>query len=362
LKLKFEIVENLKSKVQKLLKVCLALTIGSLLNPACGQTLISKGEQPQITIDAKRVIRVVFGETEQIFYSTSTDNGKTFSDPALIGEVKEMHLGMTRGPQLATSKDYSIVTAMDKNGNIHCFELNHRSNKWRKVKNVTDVDHPAPEGLMSIASDDNNNFYAVWLDLREDRKNNICFSSMNPAEGWSKNKFIYKSPESNVCECCKPSIVAKGNTISVMFRNWLKGSRDLFLTTSTNQGKTFSEAQKLGSGTWPLNGCPMDGGGLLIDDANRTHTFWQRQGEVYYARPGSEETKIGEGRGCGIGGNQNVFLTWEKDGLLKISALNGKQMTIGEGTALRLVELANNNILAIWEKDKQIYYNSVSSF
>ena len=76
-----------------------------------------------------------------------------------------MHLGMTRGPQIASSKDYSIVTAMDKKGNINCFRLDHKSGEWTKIKNVNDVDASAPEGLMSLAADNNNNFYAVWLNI-----------------------------------------------------------------------------------------------------------------------------------------------------------------------------------------------------
>lgn len=147
-----------------------------------------------------------------------------------------MHLGMTRGPQLASSKDYSVVTAIDKKGNILAFRLTHKTGKWEKITNVNDVDASAPEGLMSIAADDNNNFFAVWLDLREGQKNNISFSVLKGNSKWSKNSFAYKSPESHVCECCKPQIAVRGNNVSIMFRNWLKGSRDLYLIISLSSG------------------------------------------------------------------------------------------------------------------------------
>ena len=61
-----------------------------------------------------------------------------------------------------------------------------------------------------------------------------------------------------------------------MLRNWLKGSRDLYLTISKDKGKKFSSAQKLGDGTWPLKGCPMDGGGLTLN-GNTVETAWQRE-------------------------------------------------------------------------------------
>jgi hypothetical protein len=326
------------------------------VNFTSAQTLLAAGEQPQITVDASGLVRLVYGEKDKIYYSTSNDKGLTFSKPVVIGQVPKMHLGMTRGPQLASSKDYSIVTAMDESGNIHSFRLSHKTSKWQKIKNVNDVDASAPEGLMSVSADGVNNFYAVWLDLRENRKNNIAFASLTGASNWSKNKFAYKSAEEHVCECCKPSISVKGNNVSIMFRNWLKGSRDLYLVSSKNKGESFSNAQKLGEGTWPLKGCPMDGGGLTIDSKDQIHTAWQRDGQIFYAQPGRPEEKIGEGRHVGLNGN---MVTWETGSDLFVKPLNGQTQKIGEGTSLKVLEFSDKSILAIWEKDEQILFKKL---
>ena len=333
-------------------QLILILIVGNVIL-GNAQTILAPGEQPQMTVDATGLVRLVYGDKTSIYYSTSTDKGKTFSKPVLIGQVAKMHLGMTRGPQLASSKDYSVVTAMDQAGNIHSFRLTHKTAKWEKIANVNDVDASAPEGLMSVAADENNNFYAVWLDLREDRKNNIAFSTLKGNSKWSRNKFAYKSAEDHVCECCKPSIAVNVNNVSIMFRNWLKGSRDLYLTTSLNNGQTFTEAQKLGKGTWPLKGCPMDGGGLVIDSKNEIHTAWQRDGQIYYAKPGQQEEEIGEGRHVGLNGN---LATWESGSDLYVKPLTGEKQKIGEGTALKVFEFSDNTLLAIWEKDDQIVF------
>ena len=315
------------------------------------QMLVGQGEQPQLTMDQSGTIRLVFGNADQIFYATSLDKGETFSQPVVIGQVNEMHLGMTRGPQLASSRDYSVVTAMDKNGNIHSFRLTHKTGTWEKTGNVNDLDGSAPEGLMSIAADEKDNFYAVWLDLRENRKNNICVSTFTGKGSWSKNQFAYKSPESHVCECCKPSIAVNGNHVSIMFRNWLRGARDLYLVTSGNKGKTFSEAQKLGLGTWPLKGCPMDGGGLSVDSQNNIHTAWQREGNVFYAEPGKPEQKVGEGRGVSLSGE---VIHWQKGPSLVFRRINGEEQKVAEGTAMKIVALNDDFILAVWEADGKI--------
>ncbi len=141
-----------------------------------------------------------------------------------------------------------------------------------------------------------------------------------------------------------------------MFRNWLNGSRDLYLVTSSNSGKTFTEAQKLGTGTWQLKGCPMDGGGLSIDSKNNIHTAWQREGQVYYAQPGKPEEKVGEGRSVGMSGD---LVYWEKGTDLIIQRLNREQQMVGKGTALKVYEFPDKKILAIWEKDDQIFFKKL---
>jgi len=155
---------------------------------------IAPGEQPQICADNKGIIRVVYGLKDKIFCSTSDDQGSTFSNPVLVAQVPDMHLGMSRGPQLTSSHNYSIITAMDKSGNIHCFQLNHVSKEWKDIGTINDLKGSSPEGLMGITSDKNDNFYAVWLDTRTGNKNQIYFSSMSgKAAHWGVHPTIHSA-------------------------------------------------------------------------------------------------------------------------------------------------------------------------
>jgi hypothetical protein len=333
---------------------CISILAFSLTSfTLSAQTKLSPGEQPEMTVDNKGTVRLIFGQKDKIFFSTSTDNGRTFGEPQLIAEVKNMHLGHTRGPQIATSKDFSLVTAMDTEGNIHSFVLNHKTGTWQKSQNVNDVIGSAPEGLMSIAADDNNKFFAVWLDIRINKHNNICFSSFEN-EKWSANKFIYQSPEGIVCSCCKPSVETRGKTLAVMFRNSLKGSRDLYFMTSSNEGKTFGGAEKLGTGTWVLEGCPMDGGGLTINSKNQIQTAWQRDGFVYYSIPGQPEERVGEGRNVSL---TNDIVSWQKGKDLVMRKRGSEEQKIGQGSALQLHQLPDNSLLGVWEQEKQIVFS-----
>jgi hypothetical protein len=327
--------------------------------------IISPGLQPQLSLDNKGIIRVVFGRTDSIFCSTSKDKGKTFSQPVFVLSIAGMHLGMTRGPQIASSENYSVITAMDKAGNIHFFLLTHSINKWEYKGLINDIPSSAPEGLMSIAADKKDNFYAVWLDLRQDKRNNICFSSLSAKTGtWKKNTLIYISPDEHVCECCKPGIAINGSKVAITFRNWLKGNRDIYLITSDDGGKAFKDAQKLGLGSWKLNGCPMDGGGVAIDDQGTVHTVWQREGVVFYCKPGDIEINLRKGRACNIAldkiNTQKMIATLYDEGNVKVLDVNGKkEIDIGEGNFLSSIVLSNEDVLCVWEQDKHVKFKRV---
>ncbi len=324
--------------------------------------IISEGQQPQISTDNKGVVRVVFGLKDEIFCATSNDQGGTFTKPVLVAKVPEMHLGMSRGPQIASSEHFSIITAMDKAGTIHWFRLNQLSNEWRNMGVINDLKGSAPEGLMGLASDRKDNFYAVWLDTRTGGSNQIYFAPLaDKAVNWSKNSLAYRSPDGHVCECCKPNIAVQRSTVAIMFRNNLNGSRDLYLIKSLDAGKSFSGAQKLGIDTWKLNGCPMDGGGIVIDRSNMIHTTWQRRGLVYYAQPGEPEAYIAKGRNANISGTgPNTVLTFENSDTVKLITLKNKnEVVVGNGGFLKSTVLQGNKILCVWEQDNRIKFKKI---
>ncbi|WP_198952504.1 hypothetical protein [Mucilaginibacter sp. MD40] len=343
-----------------LLLTLIFFSLTSLSNSVTG--VIGAGAQPQISVDKSGVARIVYGTADKIWCVTSNDHGLTFSKPVMVAEVKDMHLGMSRGPQLASSKNYSVISAMDKAGNIHWFKLRNTSQKWQDMGIINDLKGSAPEGLMSIAADDEDHFYAAWLDIRTGKHNQIYFSSLSGKSlKWSKNSLAYQSPDQHVCECCKPSIAVHGSSVAIMFRNWLNGSRDLYVTRSSNSGQTFSAAQKLGLDTWKLNGCPMDGGGLVIDTSNTVQTTWQRKGAVYYCQPGQPEMYVGNGRSCAIAiSGTSSFITYQNSDTVKLVSLQTKKTQIvGNGSFLKSAILPNNKVICVWEQDNMIKFKNI---
>src|SRR6266496_3445554 len=253
--------------------------------PHVPNSVIARGQMPNVAKDNSGIIHLVYGNGDSILYCYSSDRGKTFSSGSLVAVVPKLAASHMRGPQIAATSNGLTVIACDNFGDIFSFAKD-QSGKWTRASGVNDVDTVAKEGLMALAAD-GDNAVAVWLDLRDKHNKIFGAKSIDGGKTWSKNILIYASPDTSVCECCKPSVVIKGSDVYVMFRNWLDGNRDLYLIESSDGGNTFAQAQKLGKRSWALNGCPMDGGSVVIDKNGNPETGWNRQGVIYAAEPGN---------------------------------------------------------------------------
>ena len=321
--------------------------------------LIGKGQMPNIAKDQENNLYVVYGSGDSIMYSFSNNEGKTFSSPALIAVLPQLAASHMRGPQIAFTTDGIIVIACNKPGDIFSYRKED-SGKWAPPVKVNDIDTVAKEGLMALCADGKTAF-ATWLDLRDKHNKIVGAKSTDGGKTWLKNIGIYASPDTTVCECCKPSVAMSGEKIFVMFRNWLNGNRDLYLIQSSDGGNSFGQAKKLGNGSWKLNGCPMDGGGVVINNTGEPETIWRRKDSIYACQPGQPETAIGEGRGCTIESvnGKNVY-AWTKNGEVIIRKPRGMKINLGKGQLPLIKRINNEHILCIWENDKQIYSGIVN--
>ena len=322
------------------------------------QMRIGYGQMPNITTDQQGNIHLVFGTGDSIMYSFSNNLGKSFSKPALVSVLPDLMASAMRGPQIAASSTGLLVIACNKTGDIFSYKI--ASNNWQPFGKVNDVDTVGKEGLMALAADEETT-YAVWLDLRD--KNNKIYGARldNGGKAWSKNIMIYSSPDTTVCECCKPSVKVRGRNVFVMFRNWLNGARDLYLIRSNNGGMTFGEAEKLGFGTWPLKGCPMDGGGLVVNRSGIVKTVWRRESKIYSSEPGKQEVQLGEGRNCTIESiNEINFYAWTEKGEIIVMKETGEKKSLGKGTLPVIKALSNGNLICTWQNEQQIFASVVS--
>jgi hypothetical protein len=140
-----------------------------------------------------------------------------------------------------------------------------------------------------------------------------------------------------------------------MWRNQFEGSRDMYLTESRDGGNSFSEAVKIGLGTWPLKGCPMDGGAVSAR-AGQVSTIWRRGGEIYRAAAGKEEELLGSGvQPWGALTGRGAFFVWidRRPGDLHLLTPESRSSRIiatnAADPAIAAAVKGSGPIVAVWE-------------
>jgi hypothetical protein len=318
--------------------------------------IIASGQMPVLAGDLNNGFLLVYGNRDSIMSMRLIDKKGNFSAPVLIDTLRDLVDYTMRGPQIVTTDVGFCIIAADKNGNIYSF-VKEGASAWRKTARVNDADTSAKEGFSGLGSDGLNNLFALWLDVRSDKKNKIYGArSIDGGRSWSKNMLVYTSPSGSVCDCCKPSVSVVGKNVFIMFRNNLNGNRDIYLIRSSDGGNKFGQAEKMGEGSWKLDGCPMDGGGLAIGKNGIPQTVWNRNGTIYASEPGAVETKIGKGRSCTLESvkGKNIY-AWVENGQIIVLRPEGTKTILGKGQLPVLKAFNNQQVLCVWEEDNKIH-------
>jgi hypothetical protein len=339
-----------------------AMTLAIHLGPIAPDV---PAREPQLAVNGS-TIALAFGGGKGIYFSASKDGGKSFSAPVKVAEAEIVPLTRHRGPRIAFSRGAIVITAvagktvaagehahgLPSDGDLLAWRSEDGGKTWSRAVVINDVPGAPTEGLHTLASDPHGNLFSAWLDKRGGNGTRLFGSrSTDGGASWSRNVMIYQSPEGTICECCHPTVAmdAAGQVL-VMWRNWLAGSRDMYLTRSRD-GVSFSKPEKLGAGTWPLNACPMDGGGLVVSDS-KVVTAWRRGENVFLDEPGKPETQIGTGKdiALALAGDRSSVI-WTNSGAIEYWTGGRTQILSKAGAFPTLTALPNGGLMAAWEEN-----------
>lgn len=317
-------------------------------------------QQPQIAVDESGKVHLVYGVQDDTYYTQSSD-GKSFSKPVKLPSVNILSLGMRRGPRIAVAKEHVCVTLIGgkqgkgRDGDVLAICSEDGGKTWLDPVAVNDVPDAAREGLHGMAAGPKGEFTCIWLDLRNKVTEVAASTSVDGGKTWSKNMLAYHSPSGSVCECCHPSITydAKGRLVA-MWRNSLNGSRDMYAAMAPKAGAPFGQAIKLGSGTWKLDRCPMDGGALAVLSDGKVSSVWRREQTIFAAINQTPEVNLGTGERPVVAATSkgSVFAWLDKRGEnLMLQSSGGKAQKVA-GNAYDPVLAASpsgNHVWLAWE-------------
>ena len=150
-----------------------------------------------------------------------------------------------------------------------------------------------------------------------------------------------------------------------MFRNELAGNRDMYVVQSTNGGKKFGKAQKLGKGSWKLNACPMDGGMLDFPrqkggaKSGKPATVWRRENDIIAASQGGPERTLGRGlQPWTTQSSDGAYSIWvsARPGDLMLSKAGDEPEKLAEGASDPTIASTPDGsiVVAAWEQGSEV--------
>lgn len=256
---------------------------------------LPQAAQPRLATTTAGRVYLAYGNGSAVYVARSDDAGTSFAPAVAVASVPKLMLGLRRGPRVAAHGENVTLTFI-----AHELLAVHSSDggrTWSAPLVLNTVPTSAREGLQDLAGGPDGRLFVTWLDLRNGKMELWGAESADAGRTWGANARVYQSPDKSICECCHPTALfdAAGN-LAVMWRNEIAGNRDLWLAVRPVGAKDFGAARKLGTGTWNLKACPMDGGALVALGDGRFASVWQRAGEVFFCPPDGHEIKLGAGK------------------------------------------------------------------
>ena len=330
---------------------------------AISATAVLAGVQPHLAAVGERVF-LTFGRGNVVSVASSSDGGETFSPPSELLVPGKLSLGMRRGPRVAATNNAVLVAAVagakggGADGDVLLYRSTNSGQTWSAPVAINDVPGSAREGLHAIAASPSGLVVVAWLDLREKGTRIYAAVSRDHGATWAPDTLVYASPSGTVCQCCHPSIaISPDGRVSIMFRNSLAGDRDMYLAESKD-GVAFPSATKLGTGSWVLSACPMDGGAVAFSAAGVVST-WRREGDVFLAAGHEPERRLGAGRDPVVGQFQNrQDLAWSTSEGVVLARDGGVPLSLGRGRFPSLVSLPEKTVIA-WEQEGQVMVRAI---
>lgn len=343
-----------------LLSTVAALALGLFAAPA--QTSLP-GVQPQLAALDDRVY-LAFGLGDTIGVARSDDRGETFRTPTRLPLSGRLSLGMHRGPRVVATNSAVLVTAVagakrgGADGDVVLFRSRDHGTSWAAPVVINDVAGSAREGLHALAARPSGLVVIAWLDLRAGGTRIFAAVSRDHGATWAQDVLVYASPGGSVCECCHPSVaIDRDGRIAVMFRNNLDGNRDMYVVRSTGEGK-FANATKLGSSSWLLNACPMDGGGLAVAE-DGILAAWRREDGIFLSSGQIPEQRLGTGRDPAIAATgARHDIVWSSSAGIMLVRDGGEAVRVAPGRFPAILALKEKSVLA-WEDQGTVLIRAI---
>jgi hypothetical protein len=209
-------------------------------------------------------------------------------------------------PTVAVAPDQTVFvgwTARADSQSVHGTDIylsvsqDHGQTFGAPVK-VNDDTKPAVHGMHSLALAKDGRIYVAWLDERDITPVAMKDKKMNASSGghhMENNRDLFFSSSTDgghtftsnqrvatsVCPCCKTALaIGPEGRIYLSWRQVLPGDFRHIAVSSSADGKTFSKPAIVSDDQWVLKGCPVSGAALLAEAGGKLRVLWYAAGET----------------------------------------------------------------------------------
>ena len=249
---------------------------------------------PDVAIDAKGVLHMVYGLEHHAYYVRSADNGGTFAPPVKINSsgMVETKMG-ERGPKLAVGSDGMIhVVWMDEWApGVKTFVRYSRSldggKSFEPLKSLSSLS--GIDGV-TVTADGQGNVVAFWhvmADPKPEVKSatwlHLARSIDNGATFQRDAKVVITNLSGLACSMCmmRARTGADGDTY-LAFRSAEGNIRDFYVLKGKPTENSFT-ALRVNADNWKIDYCPMCGPELTFSPTGQALCAFMSRNRVYWA-------------------------------------------------------------------------------
>jgi len=228
----------------------------------------------------------------------------TFKQPITVIPSKGLQLHSESMAKVGITQKgilFAIFRVKSKNsksmygGSVYYTTSTDKGVTWSERQQLVTDNTSTSQSFFDIAQLADGELGISWLDnrkLHKDRQGQTVYFAKTGVSNTFQNETAL---DGSVCQCCRTDIqVEKNGNILVAFRNLIAPTefgfppdlidretevRDMYFTSSKNNGETFSESRPIYTDNWQVNGCPHTGPSLAAN-TNETGAVWFTDAET----------------------------------------------------------------------------------
>jgi len=237
---------------------------------------------PHLAIDAEGTVYVTFFRKGNVEIAVSTDQGKTFSAPAVAVDARGKAAGgIQGGPRVsAGGKKEIVVTAAlplaptdspigAVPNDLYAAFSSDRGKTFSRPLLVNDTPRSAAPSLHGAGASSSGALHAAWVDVRQAGTTAMGYAKVADDSKKTPRTLLLGS---SLCDRCAPGVAvdAKGNPHIV----WREGgppkkNRQIILAVSSNGGASFKQNQVNELDTLTTR-CPTDAPAVGVSADGKT--------------------------------------------------------------------------------------------